>query len=87
LAPGGEIAVVGLSANKTLADWVWAAGCVPLARLGSSRHKEARNIGVPVTEPRESLAEIRAIADDPLPNASIRRGLYYRYLLRWRFAG
>jgi hypothetical protein len=50
LAPGGEIAVVGLSANKTVADWAWSAASVPFARFGSWLHGETRNIGVPVTE-------------------------------------
>jgi 2-polyprenyl-3-methyl-5-hydroxy-6-metoxy-1,4-benzoquinol methylase len=84
LAPDGEIAVVGLAANKSILDWVWGAGCVPLAQLGSWLHREERNVGMRVTDPRESLAEIRAVAADVLPNALIRRGLYYRYLLRWK---
>jgi 2-polyprenyl-3-methyl-5-hydroxy-6-metoxy-1,4-benzoquinol methylase len=86
LRPGGEIAVIGLSANKSITDWAWSAACVPVVRVTSWLHHETRNIGVPVTEPRESLAEIRAITSDLLPNAWIRRGLYYRYLLRWRLA-
>jgi 2-polyprenyl-3-methyl-5-hydroxy-6-metoxy-1,4-benzoquinol methylase len=84
LKPGGELAIVGLSANKTIADWTWAALCTPAARVGSRLHREIRNIGVPVAEPRESLAEIRRSANAVLPGAVIRRGLYYRYRLLWR---
>jgi 2-polyprenyl-3-methyl-5-hydroxy-6-metoxy-1,4-benzoquinol methylase len=84
LTPTGEIAVVGCSANKTVRDWVWSAMCVPAARLGSWLHSETRNIGVVVTEPHEGLDEIRRTADDVLPGSSVRRALYYRYLLRWR---
>jgi 2-polyprenyl-3-methyl-5-hydroxy-6-metoxy-1,4-benzoquinol methylase len=84
LRPGGDLAIVGLSANKTIADWTWAALCTPVARVGSSLHSEARNIGVAVAEPRESLLEIRRVADDVLPRAVIRRGLYYRYRLLWQ---
>ncbi|EUA29317.1 methyltransferase domain protein [Mycobacterium intracellulare] len=29
LRPAGQLAVVGLSANKSIADWVWAGLCVP----------------------------------------------------------
>jgi hypothetical protein len=58
--------------------------CVPAARLGSWLHSETRNIGVVVTEPHEGLDEIRRTADDVLPGSSVRRALYYRYLLRWR---
>jgi hypothetical protein len=59
---------------------------VPPARVSGWLHRETRSIGVPVANPRESLAEIRAVAADVLPNARIRRGLYYRYLLRWRLS-
>ena len=81
--PGGEIAVVGLSANKSVRDWVWSAMCVPGARLGSWRHSETRDVGVTVTDPREGLDDIRRVVDEVLPGASVRRALYFRYLLRW----
>lgn len=84
LTPTGEIAVVGCAANKTVRDWVWSALCVPAARLGSRLHSETRNIGVVVTDPQQSLGDIRRTVDDVLPGASARRALYYRYLLRWR---
>lgn len=86
LRPGGELAVVGLSANKSVADWVWAGLCLPAVRVGSRLHRETRNIGVAVADPGESLAEIRRTAEDVLPGARIRRGLYYRYRLLWRNA-
>lgn len=47
-------------------------------------HRETRNVGVAVAEPRESLGGIRRTAAQVLPGVSIRRGLYYRYVLRWR---
>lgn len=84
LNPAGELAVVGLSANKSIADWTWAAVCTPAARVGSWLHRETRDIGVAVTAPQDSLAEIRRVAKDVLPGAVIRRGLYYRYRLFWR---
>jgi|SRR4051794_28350767 2-polyprenyl-3-methyl-5-hydroxy-6-metoxy-1,4-benzoquinol methylase len=84
LTPTGEIAVVGCSANKTVRDWVWSVMCVPAARLGSWLHSETRNIGVVVAEPNEGLDDIRRVVGDVLPGASVRRALYYRYLLRWR---
>lgn len=84
LTASGEIAVVGLSANKTLRDWLWSGLCLPAVRLGSCRHRETRDIGVAVAEPAESLDEIRQVAEEVLPGATIRRALYYRYLLRWR---
>ncbi|BCI86847.1 hypothetical protein NIIDMKKI_20530 [Mycobacterium kansasii] len=56
----------------------------PWARIGSRLHGETRDIGVPVTEPNENLDQIRRVANEVLPNAKVRRGLYYRYRLHWR---
>ena len=71
LRPGGELAIVDLSANKSIADWTWAGLCTPAAGMGPWLHRETRNIGVLVAEPGESLGEIR-------------RCLYDRYRLLWR---
>lgn len=84
LRPGGELAVVGLSANTTAADWMWSALCLPAARLGSRWHRETRDIGVAVADPRDNLTEIRRTASEVLPGVRIRRALYYRYLMRWK---
>lgn len=86
LRPSGEIAVVGLSANKSLGDWLWSAACLPAVRIGSYLHAEIRDIGLPMKDAHENLAEIRRVACDVLPGAHIRRALYYRYLLRWQKA-
>lgn len=83
LNPGGSIAVVGLSANASAADWLFSALCLPAVRIGSRWHREQSDVGVAVADPRESLAEIRRVAGDVLPGAQIRRALYYRYLLFW----
>ncbi|OBB89816.1 bifunctional 2-polyprenyl-6-hydroxyphenol methylase/3-demethylubiquinol 3-O-methyltransferase UbiG [Mycobacterium sp. 852002-40037_SCH5390672] len=83
LRPAGKLAVVGLSANKSVTDWVWAGLCTPAARAGSLLHRETRGIGVTVADPLESLAQIRQATKDVLPGARIRRGLYYRYRLLW----
>jgi len=55
--PGGELALVGISANKTIADWTWAGLRTPAAHVGSWLHRETRNIGVLVAEPGESLGD------------------------------
>ena len=86
LRPGGQFLVVGLSARKSVTDWVISALSVPVASIGSTLHRETRDIGVQVAQPRESLAEIRAAAAKILPGARIRRGVYYRYLLSYRSA-
>lgn len=84
LRPTGEIAVVGLSANTTVQDWLWSAAYLPAVRIGSWLHRETRDIGVAIAEPREGLGEIRRVADEVLHGAQVRRALYYRYLLRWQ---
>ncbi len=84
LRPGGEIIVVGLSANKAAADWVVSGLQLPLVRLASWMHHETRDIGLVAIAPRDSLREIRAVVQHELPGARFRRGLYYRYLLRWK---
>lgn len=83
LRPGGELLVVGLAANKSIADWVISALQFPVVRSVSKFRREHANPGVVSAEPRESLAEIRSTVADILPGARIRRGLYYRYLQRW----
>lgn len=62
----------------------WSLFCMPAALVGSRLHRESQDLGVPVIEPHESLGQIRCVAADVLPNAVIRRGLYYRYRLHWR---
>ncbi len=83
LTSTGEIAVVGLSANKSTPDWLWALACFPAVSIGSRLHRETPDVGVVMTDPLESLSEIRQTADEALPGATVRRALYYRYLLRW----
>jgi hypothetical protein len=75
---------VGLSANTTVRDWLWSALCLPAVRIASRMHRETRDVGVAVADPRENLDEIRAVADTVIPGADVRRALYYRYLLRWQ---
>lgn len=83
LRPGGGLMVVGLSANRTIADWAVSALTLPWARLGSILHRESKDIGVPTAAPQENLAQIRSLIGELLPGARIRRGLYYRYLMSW----
>jgi 2-polyprenyl-3-methyl-5-hydroxy-6-metoxy-1,4-benzoquinol methylase len=84
LAPGGELFVVGVAAAKAPTDCIICGLQVPVVRILNRLHHEVRNVGVVVAEPSESLQEIRATAKRELPGVRIRRGLYYRYLLRWR---
>ena len=81
---GGELLIVGLSAQKNFADWLIVAAQFPFVKLLGALYGECDDIGVPVRKPCLSLTEIRGIAAKELPGVQIRRGIYYRYLLRWR---
>lgn len=83
VTPGGRLVVVGLAANVSVTDWVVSASqVVPVRVLGAVR-KERGDVGVAMTDPATSLAEIRAAAEEILPGARARRRLYYRYTLVW----
>ncbi|MBV9512904.1 MAG: class I SAM-dependent methyltransferase [Mycobacteriaceae bacterium] len=84
LRAGGELAVVGVAANNSIVDWTWEVLRTPAARIGSWLHRETRDVGLRVTDPRENIGQIRRVAAEVMPHAVIRRGLYYRYRLHWR---
>lgn len=83
LSPGGQAIIIGLAANKTVLDWVISGLLVIPVRIMGIVHHETRDIGVATAAPRESLAEIRAIAASVMPGCRIRRRFYYRYSLTW----
>ncbi len=84
VAPGGTLAVVGLSKMHPIADIHY----LPLLPIiwGIDRTHRAAAGGPTVTlrEPQETLAEIRSAAADLLPGADVRRRLMWRYTLLWR---
>lgn len=83
LAPGGKLLVVGLSANKSAADYIVAGLHLLPIKLMDKLHGGMQEIGVRLAEPRESLDEIKAAAREVLPGAKARRRFYYRYTLAW----
>ena len=83
LTTGGLLLVVGLAKPEGPIDYLAEALRVIPAAVGSAFHGE-RDPGVPVREAETSLRELRKTVKPLLPGAVIRRGLYYRYLLRWQ---
>lgn len=83
LAPGGLLRVVGLSANKTISDWAFAATMLVPVQMMSKIHHESGYPDMTTVQPSESLTEIREAAAAVLPGSQVRRRFYYRYTLTW----
>jgi SAM-dependent methyltransferase len=82
LRPGGRLAVVGLAANGSPADWVIGAAGVP-ASLWYKRIRGEGNPGAPVLDPDMSWSQVRTAAARVLPGVRYRRHLLWRYSLTW----
>lgn len=83
LRPGGQLVVVGLSANRSVGDYARSALLLPVVRLMSRIHRESRSVRVVAQPPKESFAEITRTARRVLAGVRLRRALYYRYVLSW----
>lgn len=78
LAPGGVLAVLGLSRPTLLDLLVGLVGVVPnRVRVALAPHRDGPR--PPIMDPDLTLAEIRAQARDLLPGARFRRHIYWRY--------
>ena len=86
LAPGGVLAILGLS-KPTLTDYAVAAVAAP-ANWAHGIHarldKAAESTQPPIRDPEMTLKEIRREAEALLPGARIRRHLYWRYSLVYK---
>ena len=84
LAPGGVLAILGLSRFTLAHLWIDAIAFAPnKVRQLQSCLRDPRPPGppVPMMWPQLTLAEIRAQARVLLPGATVRRHLYWRYSL------
>lgn len=93
LAPGGRLLVVGLARVNSLADLavdLISAAVNPI--IGLIKHPRAARPAngaaadqpaMPVRDPATTLAEITTAARTYLPDATVRRRLFFRYTLRW----
>jgi hypothetical protein len=87
LAPGGVLAVLGLYPVKTATDFVCALPALSFLKANRllSRGHPAPSVQVPmVWPPPLSYAETRAESDRLLPGSTLRRLLFWRYLLVYR---
>jgi 2-polyprenyl-3-methyl-5-hydroxy-6-metoxy-1,4-benzoquinol methylase len=85
LSPGGKLLIVGISKPSSLADYFLAAvRVIPSAVISRLHHTtSSEELNVPVYNVYPSMSEVRHIMKEELPNAKIRYGLHYRYLLEW----
>jgi SAM-dependent methyltransferase len=83
LRPGGVLAVIGLYRLATPIDL--AIGCCALPISWTIRRcvGEAQ-LGAPIQDPKETLRDIRAAAQELLPGAVVRRRFFFRYSLLWK---
>ncbi|MFE5095293.1 class I SAM-dependent methyltransferase [Streptomyces sp. NPDC056638] len=99
LAPGGVLVILGCYPEKTRLDWAWSLAAVPVnavARLTVALEDRLRpaaaatgrkQVKAPVSQPTVPLLQIRREAAVLLPGCSIRRLLFWRYLLVFRNSG
>ena len=83
LRPGGRLAVIGLAADKSLADLLAAAPGVPVNLVYRAIYRQGES-GAPIMDPDMSWREVRAAAAQALPGVRYRRHLLWRYSLLWQ---
>ena len=83
LRPGGQLAVIGLAADKSITDLLAAAPAVPVNLFYRAIYGWGES-GAPIMFPDHSWREVRAAASQTLPGVRYRRHLLWRYSLLWR---
>ncbi|MGP3918740.1 class I SAM-dependent methyltransferase [Nonomuraea sp. 10N515B] len=90
LTPGGVLAILGCYPERSAVDYAWSLAAIPvnaatrLAVAAAGPRERAEGTQAPVKQPEMSLEEIRKEAATLLPGATIRRLLFWRYLLVYR---
>jgi len=86
LRPGGNLVIIGLAQNGSLADFVAEVPAAPVDLFYRAVYHEG-NSGAPVKDPDMTWGQVRATARTLLPGARYRRQLLWRYSLRWSKPG
>jgi ubiquinone/menaquinone biosynthesis C-methylase UbiE len=96
LRPGGVLLVLDLYQPRTLVDWIWSASAYQWNRLLRTWHlrrlREPAHVRQAWAEHARhdvypTLAEVHSLAERLLPDAIVRRHLFWRYSLIWRKPG
>jgi len=82
LKPGGRLAVIGLAADKSLADRLAGAPGLPADLFYRAIYRRGES-GAPILDPQMTWREVRAAAAHALPGVRYRRHLLWRYSLLW----
>jgi SAM-dependent methyltransferase len=80
--PGGRIAVIGLGASGSPADWLIGGLGIPLNLVCKAARGEG-DPGAPILMPEMTWAQARDTARRVLPGVRYRRRLLWRYSLTW----
>jgi ubiquinone/menaquinone biosynthesis C-methylase UbiE len=86
LRPGGGLAVIGLAADRSVADLLAAAPAVPADLFYRAVYRKGES-GAPIMDPGMSWRQVRAAAAAALPGVRYRRHLLWRYSLLWQKPG
>ncbi len=100
LAPGGVLVILGCYPERSPLDWAWSLAAVPVNaavrpafaardkfRRPAAASADRPRVPAPVKQPSMPLSRIRVEAEALLPGCSIRRLLFWRYLLVFRNSG
>ena len=82
LRPGGQLAVIGLAADKSITDLLAAAPALLVDLFYRAIYRRGES-GAPIMDPDHSWREVRAAAASALPGVRYRRHLLWRYSLLW----
>jgi ubiquinone/menaquinone biosynthesis C-methylase UbiE len=86
LRPGGRLAVIGLAADRSVADLLAAAPAVPADLFYRALYRKGES-GAPIMDPGMSWRQVRAASAAALPGVRYRRHLLWRYSLLWQKPG
>jgi ubiquinone/menaquinone biosynthesis C-methylase UbiE len=82
LRPGGQLAVIGLAADKSIGDLLTGVPGVPVDLFYRAIYRRGES-GAPIMDPDQSWREVRTAARETLPGVRYRRRLLWRYSLLW----
>ena len=83
LTSGGRLIIIGLSADKSIWDYLLSGLCLIPIRIFDRLHGGTTGPPLRLADPKESLSEIGKVAHKILPGVKLKRRFYYRYSMTW----